>query len=185
MKTDKAYSFLNIKSVNDGLREISGIATTPEMDRDGDILESAGAKFAEEIPFLWQHDHRKPVGTARLGKATKAGIPFTATIAKIDEDGELKNLTDLAWQSIKSGLVKAVSIGFRANEYSFLDSGGVSYKEFEIYELSAVTVPANAGATINSIKSLFKNDRCVKLLAPAKPVHQPKKGIKLVSLEAD
>lgn len=185
MKRDKAYSFLKIKELNEDLRELEGIATTPEADREGDILDSFGAHFAKEIPFLWQHDHSKPVGVAQLGQPTEAGIPFTAKIAKVAEEGQLKQLTDLAWQSIKQGLVRAVSIGFKANEYSFMDNGGINFKDFEIYELSAVTVPANAGATINSVKALIKNRQCIKLLTPKEPAHKPQEGIVLVGVEPD
>ena len=35
-----------------------------------------------------------------------------ARIATVTEEGELKRLTDLAWQSIKHSLVTALSVGF-------------------------------------------------------------------------
>jgi Escherichia/Staphylococcus phage prohead protease len=56
----------------------------------GDIVDPLGAKFAAEIPLLWQHQHDKPVGIAEFGKPTKKGIPFKATIVRILEDGPLK-----------------------------------------------------------------------------------------------
>ena len=108
MNTNRAYSLLEIKSVNDDERTISGIATTPEPDRMGDIVEPMGAKFAAEIPLLWQHQHDKPVGYARFGRATKSGIPFTANLPNIAEAGPLKDLVDMAWQSVKARLVKGV-----------------------------------------------------------------------------
>jgi HK97 family phage major capsid protein/HK97 family phage prohead protease len=150
---NRAYSMLEIKAVNDDAREISGIATTPEPDRVGDIVEPLGAQFKNPLPLLWQHQHDKPVGTVVFGKPTAKGIPFTATIASIAEPGPLKDLVDMAWQAVKALLVRGVSIGFRAIEYSFMDSG-VRFTETEIMELSLVTVPANASATINSIKSI-------------------------------
>lgn len=151
---NRAYSLLEIKALDDDKRLISGMATTPEPDRVGDIVEPLGASYASEIPFLWQHQHDKPVGIARLGKATKAGIPFTAEFPVIAEPGPLKDLVDTAWQSIKAKLVRAVSIGFRAIEYSQLDSGGLRFTKTEIFELSGVTIPANASATINTVKSI-------------------------------
>src|SRR5690606_24123405 len=71
MQTNRAYSVLEIKTVDTDQRTISGIATTPEPDRVGDIVDPLGAKFAPEIPLLWQHKHDKPVGVAKLGKPTK------------------------------------------------------------------------------------------------------------------
>ena len=151
---NRMFSIIDVKSVNDGERVIEGIATTPSTDRMGDVVDPMGAKFASEVPLLWQHQHDQPVGHVRFGKPTKAGIPFTATIAKITEPGELQARVDLAWQSVKAKLVRAVSIGFRAIEYAFKDEGGIHFLETEILELSLVTVPANADATITSIKSI-------------------------------
>jgi HK97 family phage prohead protease len=151
---NRAYSVLNIKAVDTDRRTISGIATTPETDRVGDIIDPMGAKFADELPLLWQHEHGKPIGIAKFGKPTPEGIPFTAEIHAESEPGPLKELVDMAWQAIKARLVRGVSIGFRAVEYAFLKEGGIHFTKTEIYELSAVTVPANAGATITGIKSL-------------------------------
>lgn len=153
MKIDRAYSLLEIKSLDEDRRVITGMATTPEMDRVGDIVDPLGAKFAAEIPLLWQHNHDQPVGSAVFGKPTKKGIPFVATVASISEYGALKNLVDMAWQSVKAKLVRGVSIGFRAIEYSFMDAGGINFLQTEIYELSLVTIPANASATIQTIKA--------------------------------
>jgi HK97 family phage major capsid protein/HK97 family phage prohead protease len=150
----RAYSLLEIKALDESKREITGIATTPEPDRVGDVVEPLGAKFAAELPLLWQHQHDKPVGTAKFGKPTKTGIPFTASLPVIDEPGALKDLVDMAWQSVKAKLVRGVSIGFRAIEYSFIENGGVRFSETEIFELSLVTIPANASASIHSIKSI-------------------------------
>lgn len=165
---NKAYSILEIKSVDADKRELTGIATTPTPDRSRDIIEPFGVKHAAEIPFLWQHEHDKPVGIARLGIPTSKGVPFVASIAKIDEDGQLKDLTDMAWQSIKAGLVRGVSIGFKSLSHEYLDNGGIKFTEIDVYELSAVTVPANAEATITSIKhfSTPEKERPVKLLQP-------------------
>ena len=47
----RAYSLLEIKAVDDDQRVITGIATTPEPDRVGDIVEPMGAKFANPLPL--------------------------------------------------------------------------------------------------------------------------------------
>lgn len=151
---DRAYSVLEIKAVSDDERLIEGIATTPSTDRMGDVIEPMGARFAAELPLLWQHDHASPVGHVRFGKPTAKGIPFTANIVKIAEEGELKALVDKAWQSVKARLVRAVSIGFRPIEYALMEGGGVRFLETEILELSLVTVPANSDCTITQIRSI-------------------------------
>lgn len=156
---NRAYSVLDIRSIDEDARVIEGIATTPSMDRMGDILEPMGAEYASEIPALWQHNHHEPVGHVRLGKATPAGIPFVIRMTRTDEPGTLKDRLDEAWQSVKLKLVKAVSIGFRALEYALMEGGGIRFLKFEILELSLVTIPANADCTITSIKSIDSRQR--------------------------
>lgn len=152
--TRRAYSFLTVKAVNEEKRIITGIATTPAVDRVGDIVEPLGVKFNNPMPFLWQHDARKPIGTVKFDKPTKDGITFEAELPMVAEEGVLRDRIEEAWQSIKLGLVRAVSIGFRAIEYSFIENGGIRFSETEVYELSAVTIPAQAEATITSFKNM-------------------------------
>jgi HK97 family phage prohead protease len=153
----KAYSTLQIKSVTDtdDERIITGIATTPSTDRDDDILEPLGAKFILPIPLLSHHNHSQPIGEVIQAEVTAGGILITAKIAKIDEVGKLKDRIDEAWQSIKSGLVKGLSVGFKIKEYSYIEnSWGLHIKEWEWWELSIVTIPANADSVITSIKQI-------------------------------
>ena len=152
--TRRAFSVLEVKSVETDKRIIRGIATTPTVDRMGDIVEPEGVTFKNPMPLLWQHQSDKPVGTVKFEKPTKNGINFVAEIPSIDEPGTLKDRIDEAWQSVKSGLVSAVSIGFRALEYNFLDEGGIRFNKAEIYELSLVTIPAQPDAVITSLKSM-------------------------------
>lgn len=151
---DRAYSLLEIKAVNEEERIIEGIASTPSTDRMGDIVNPLGAKFNLPLPLLWQHQHDKPVGHVVEAEATAAGIKFKAKLAKTEEHGQLKDLLDFAWQSIKMKLVAAVSIGFSPIKYAFLKEGGIEFDEWDWYELSAVTIPAQAEATITTVKSI-------------------------------
>jgi len=152
---NRAYSILTVKAVEEEQRIISGVATTPTPDRVGDIVEPLGVKFTNPMPLLWQHKSDKPVGTVTFDKPTKDGITFEAKLARIEEPGALKDRIDEAWQSVKAGLVRAVSIGFRALEYAFIEgTGGIRFTETEVMELSLVTIPANAEATITAIKSI-------------------------------
>ena len=151
---NRAYSVLNIKALDDEQRVITGVATTPSPDRVGDVVEPMGVEFKNPLPLLWQHEHDKPVGTVQFDQPTEKGITFTARLADVKDEGKLKDRIDEAWQSLKANLVRGVSIGFRPIEYSWLDEGGIRFIKSEVFELSLVTIPANAEATINTIKSL-------------------------------
>lgn len=153
---NRAYSILEVKSVDEDKRVIRGIATTPTVDRMGDIIDPLGVKFTNPMPLLWQHQHDMPIGHTTFGKATKTGIPFEAEFVHPDDvkSETLKDRLQMAWDSVKTKLVRAVSIGFRPIEYAFMDNGGIRYNEVEVYELSAVTIPANSEALITTVKSI-------------------------------
>lgn len=149
----RAYSMLQIRSVDDAARIIKGIATTPTVDRYGDIIEPTGVSFKNPLPLLWQHDATTPVGLCTFDKPTDAGITFEAQMAIIVEPGQLKDNCDYAWQSVRAGLVRAVSIGFLPDEWSVMDTG-YRFITSEVVELSLVTIPANTDATITSVRSI-------------------------------
>lgn len=151
---NRAYSILSIKAVDEEKRIIRGVATTPTPDRVGDVVEPMGVKFKNPMPLLWQHRSSEPVGVVRFDKPTADGIEFEAHLAAPKQSKTLIDRVDEAWESVKLGLVRAVSIGFKALEYSFMDDGGIHFQKTEVMELSLVTIPANAEATISSIKSL-------------------------------
>jgi len=151
---NRAYSVLEVKSYDEETRTITGVATSPALDRMGDIVDPLGVNYKNPMPLLWQHDHEKPVGNVEFDKPTAKGVNFRATIASISEPGILKDRLDEAWQSVKAGLVRAVSIGFRSIEDEPIKGTyGILYKKTEVFELSLVTIPANAQATIQTIKS--------------------------------
>lgn len=151
---NRAYSVLDVKAVNAETRTITGWATTPGIDRVGDVVEPLGVQYKNPLPLLWQHDHQQPVGLVEFGKPTAKGVPFTATFAEVTEPVGLFNRIEEAWQSVKAGLVRAVSIGFRdLGSEPIKGSWGTRYLKTEVFELSLVTIPANAEATITSIKA--------------------------------
>lgn len=154
MTFKRACTLMTVKSVNEDERIITGIASTPSPDRDGDILESGGATYRSETPFLWQHDRSQPIGTC-TPKMVKEGMQITAKLAKPTPDmpSQLAARLDEAWASIKAGLVRGLSIGFLPKEYSYLDEGGVRFLKWDLLEVSAVTIPANAECSIQTVKS--------------------------------
>jgi HK97 family phage major capsid protein/HK97 family phage prohead protease len=180
MTLNRAYSVLDIKSFDDEQRIIEGVASTPTVDRVGDIVMPRGAKFSLPMPMLWQHKSGEPIGHVLWAEPRDNGIPFRAKIAKSDEPGKLKDRLDEAWQSIKLGLVRAVSIGFKAvaDKVTHVKGGGLQYDEWEWLELSAVTIPANADASIHTIRAIDQGLRAASgetqpALSPAASGHPP------------
>jgi len=160
---NRAFSLLTVRSVDEEQRQIAGLATSPKVDRQGDVIDPLGVSFNDNVPLLLFHDSTKPVGSVKFGKPTKAGVPFTATLPKVTEPGVFKDRVDEAWHSVKYGAIKAVSIGFRplADAVERIETG-LRFLKTEILELSLVPVPANDEALITSIKSM--DDQAVAAL---------------------
>ncbi|MEN5181766.1 HK97 family phage prohead protease [Comamonas testosteroni] len=153
---NRAYSTLEIKAAEEGgKRTFTGIASTVTPDRSGDIVEPKGAQFKLPIPLLWQHDHSDPIGWITSAKVTDKGIEVNGEVADVEEVGPLKDRLAMAWQMLKSGLVRGLSIGFNVIEYRRIDTDarGLHFSKWEWLELSAVTIPANQEASITAIKS--------------------------------
>lgn len=152
----RAYAVFETKALDEKRRIFTGWATTPAPDRVQDTIDPMGATFKNPLVLLHQHRHDAPIGSVKFDKPTAKGIQFTAEIPVIDEPGPLKDRVDTAWGEIKAGIVRAVSIGFRPLKCAYREDGGIDFQEVEIYELSTVSVPANAQAVISAIKSLDK-----------------------------
>jgi HK97 family phage prohead protease len=165
---NRAFVDLEIKSLDDEQRIIEGWATTPDVDRMGDIVMPKGAEYKLPIPFLLDHDHSQVVGEVNSVDVSDKGIKFRAQIARIVEDGPAKDLVDKAWSYIKNGLRKAVSIGFRPLDFEVLPNGGLKFISWDWYELSAVGIPAQPEAVITGTKS-YSLGECFVAEAPADP----------------
>jgi HK97 family phage major capsid protein len=158
--SNRAYSLLEIKSFDEEQRLIRGIATTPQTDLQDDIVEPRGATFKLPIPFLFAHDSRQPLGHVQKAEVTDAGIEVEVKLIKVPEPGKLKDRLDEAWQSIKYGLIKGLSIGFKDEESEPIKgSAGRRITRWSWLELSAVVVAANQAASITAIKEIDSHYR--------------------------
>lgn len=184
---NRALVRFEIKALDDDARTIEGWATTPEVDRMGDIVLPKGAEYELPIPFLLDHDHSQVVGEVDRVEVSDKGIKFWASIKKIAEEGDAKALCDKAWSYIKHGLRKAVSIGFRPLEFDVLPNGGLKFTSWEWYELSAVGIPAQPGAKITGTKTFAVGDTYVaedpEIPATPEPAASGKKA-RVVKLDA-
>jgi HK97 family phage major capsid protein/HK97 family phage prohead protease len=174
----RAYALLTVKGVDADQRTITGLASTPEPDRQGDIVDPLGITYKNPLPLLLHHDTKQPVGTVTF-TPTAEGLAFTASLPTVADPGHLRDRIDEAWQSIKAGLLAGVSIGFRPLEQSFNKAtGGFRFLRTEILELSLVAIPANAAATIHTIKSL-------DLAAPGRHPSRDRDPLPIVRVDKD
>lgn len=170
-----AYSLLTVKAASDGPdgMTIEGVASTPQTDRVGDIVEPLGAKFAVPMPLLMDHKSTERVGRVEFAQVTEKGIPFRAFLPYIKEAGRLKERVDEAIHSLQYRLIGAVSIGFKGLDggVELMKTGGLRFKSWEWLELSLVTIPANPGAMITGVKSIDQElQRAFSVAEPSAPI---------------
>lgn len=180
-RLNKAYGLLNVKSLDEDKREIRGIASTISPDRSGDVVMPEGINFKLPLSLLWQHDHDKPVGIIHSAKRTKEGLEIVATIAKVDAPSQLAARLDEAWESVKSGLVRGLSIGFIPKKYAPNKTDGYDFTEIELTEISIVTIPANSEGTITQVKQFSEQQAALGNTAAA---IKPAIGLKSVSIKS-
>lgn len=163
------YSF-EVKELDEHERVVRGIATTPSIDREGDIIEPLGARFPASVPFLVAHKRDQVVGRVSFKQPTAAGIEFEARLPKIAEPGPLQDRVDTAWLELLHGLVTSVSIGMfpKRDKIQRLPTGGSRFLEYDLAELSMVTVPSQTDAIITEVRAAPETGRVVKLAAPTR-----------------
>ena len=167
----KSFGSFEIKAVDDEKRTFKGVASTPNQDRSKDIMVPTGAKFSLPMPLLFHHDMRQPIGHVTEAKVTEKGIEVTLHIPEIKEEGLLKQRVDEAYQSLKYGLVKGLSVGFLP-EWDLaimLKGGGIQFDEWEWYELSLVTIPCNRESETD-FKKAFEDHKAALGKEPQKTV---------------
>ena len=177
---ETAYVTLEVKADAADEYVIRGIASTPTPDRVGHVFETAGASFTNPVPLLLHHDRERPIGQATL-TATSDGILFEARLPKLADPGPLRDRIETAIQSAKAGLFRGASVGYRILEggAELLRNGLIRLTKTEIHEVSLVTIPANADATILAVKSF---DQAAAAPEPV-PVVVPLKGSRMTTAE--
>lgn len=147
---------LEIKSLDDS-GVLRGFASTyNNVDRDGDVvLPGAFAKTLREsngkVPILWQHDQREPVGVAELTDDPGRGLLLKG---QLDLDVEIGRR---AYSALKKRIVGGLSIGYQTVR-STMKNGVRQLAELKLYEVSIVTIPANAEAIVTSVKATGGSD---------------------------
>ncbi|WP_180108407.1 HK97 family phage prohead protease [Acinetobacter sp. YH12147] len=152
---DRIFQDIKIKASNSEQRIITAIANSGVLDRTGEIVSIAGITYdPKNLPaLLWQHKHDQPLGRILSLSKTAKGLEMTAQIAKYETDSELKQLSDSVWESVKQGVIKSCSIGFRPTDYEKDSTGAIVWTSSELLEVSLVSVPAERGANITGFKS--------------------------------
>lgn len=148
------------KAIDVENRQITAVVSTPEMDSHGDTINPKGfdwGRYDKNPVLLHQHkSHEDSIGTCIRHWLDEKN--FTMATFEFAEGGQAEE----TFQKYVKKHQRAFSIGFRVKKWGTAitenDPNGYVFDEIEIYEISAVTLPANEDAlTANSFKSLYKS----------------------------
>lgn len=128
------------------------------VDHVGDRIEPgaftrslAVHKAAGTSPaFLWSHLAAEPVGSWTEVVEDRRGLFCRGRLNLASERGKQ------AFAHLRAGDVTGLSIGFRVPKggYTVGDDGVTHLRQLDLFEISAVSVPANPQARITAVKSL-------------------------------
>jgi HK97 family phage prohead protease len=150
----RAFSF-EIKTVGDD-GTIEGYGSVFDVKDSYDDVIKPGAyaatlaahKAAGTMPaMLWQHDSDEPIGVWTEMIEDAKGLRVKGQLLLATTRGRE------AYELLKVGALKGLSIGFMAKEWSYQDDVRI-LTAIDLWELSVVTFPANQKATVTGVKSV-------------------------------
>ena len=141
---------LQIKSLDEA-GKFSGLASVyGNVDLGGDVVVQGAfqktlADRGGEVPILFVHDIRQPVGLGKL-RDTAQGLSIEgALVLDVPKARE-------AYSLLKAKVLRGLSIGYDTIKSDV--QNGVRYlRELKLFEVSLVVMPMNERATITAVKN--------------------------------
>lgn len=134
----------DVSESSDDDRTIVARVSTPDRDRDGEIVEPKGidlANFNANPILLWVHDYKRPpIGRALWSRIDGKGLLCKFKFAETAFADEIYTL-------YRDGFLKTFSIGFIPMEF---DGKTKTHEKVSLLEVSAVPVPSNPMALVEA-----------------------------------
>jgi len=149
--------------------EIEVVMSTAVLARDGHILVPGGCRldnYRANPIVLWSHNPDLPIGNAPDIEVEADKIRARIRFAPLGISAKADEVRGL----MKSGVVRAVSVGFNPIDGEALNPakprGGQRFTEWELLELSAVSVPSDPDALVTA-RALGDNPMPTSEITPA------------------
>lgn len=144
----KAFAF-ELKSVSEDGTFIGLASTYGNKDLGGDIVDKGAftktlSERGAEVPILWQHDQKVPIGKGTLSD-TPSGLQITGKLSLGTTKGRE------AYELMKDEVIDGLSIGYDVVKQKHAE-GARHLQELKLYEVSVVTFPMNEDAQVSSVK---------------------------------
>lgn len=153
MRERKRLGFtLEIKRLDDNGRFAGYASVFGVVDNQRDIVlrgafERTIRGRAQDIKLLWQHQQDEPIGVFDMIREDASGLYVEGRLLL-----EVQRAKE-AYALLKEGAVSGLSIGYSPVRYTRDDKTGIrKLADVELWEISLVTFPANAAATVTVVK---------------------------------
>lgn len=143
-----------VKASEGDSRSLTFTISTGAVDRMGDTVDPSGWKlenYRKNPVVLWAHDST----SLPVAKAPKIWVDKLSLKAEAEfTPPGMARFNDTVFDMYKGGFLSATSVGFAPLKYAFVDDParkyGIDFMEQELLEFSAVPVPANPQALVES-----------------------------------
>lgn len=147
METKVSLWELETKQIGENIFE--GWATKPVVDLDNEIIDPRGVNLSYYLKnpiILWMHDRKEPIGKTLDIFPSDEGIRIRFQLSSVGKACDVAT-----W--IREGIVRALSIGFSPRRTTPRGDGVRVVEEWDLFEISVITLPANYEALID-VKTL-------------------------------
>lgn len=147
---------LKVKKLKDDSIYIEGYANMATVDRVKEIIGPKAwnlESFNKAGVILFNHDQHKPIGKPVKIEVRNDGLYIKAKISG-SNDPEITKIRDL----IEEGILNQFSVGFKTRDSKRLNDGTVEITDAELFEVSVVSVPANADSLFKMSTKYLKEE---------------------------
>lgn len=147
---------IKVKKLKDDSMYIEGYANMATLDRVKEIINPKAWKldsFNKAGVILFNHDQHKPIGKPVKIEVRNDGLYIKARISG-SNDPEITKIRDL----IEEGILNQFSVGFKTKDSKRLNDGSTEITDAELFEVSVVSVPANADSLFKMSSKYLKNE---------------------------
>lgn len=128
-------------------RTVEFVLSTSTPDRSADTIDAKGWRlenYKKNPVVLWGHDQSIPP----IGKCSNLRVSKGALVGDVEfATAEQNPFAETIYRLVEGGFVNAGSVGFMPIKYTMnQETGGLDFKEQELFEYSIVGVPCNPEA---------------------------------------